>query len=214
MGKGRQIGGAAYALEVSSPVTVIVGDLPASTVFGVLGVSESGGGRQLCDDHETRGRIRAQCRGWTNPRRAAKPSDSSVEIVMLWKVALGVGAAFVLVVAGVVIGIRLALPPIDLNSSDPWVRVKVFSGDLNPQDRDVTVTVSVVSHRSDGLDQRDAFRTKIEIASAGGVRTFLWSQDYAGSWCEIVDLDRDGYGSCTGRFPRPRGGRSASLSRR
>lgn len=113
---------------------------------------------------------------------------ASVGLVLLVMLAIGV-------VSGALIAARVMRPHApDLSSLNNWVLIKSFHGELTPQEPAVSARVYVYQKFSDGRDPYTVLQNRIEVANDdGSPHIFLWpsSEQFAGGWCEIVDLDLD-----------------------
>lgn len=100
------------------------------------------------------------------------------------------------VMVGCGLGYTLWFPSqIDLNDAKEWTPVRTFDGTLNPADGIVHVEVYVVDSLVDGPISDPTYQNIIELTTSMGTARFRWasSKDFAAGWCEIADLDGDGW---------------------
>ena len=82
---------------------------------------------------------------------------------------------------------------IDLNDKSEYTHIRAFDGHLNPVDGLVHVDVYVLDHRPVGDFDRSITQNIIEVTSAAGTRRHRRPEPFTAGWCEIVDLDGDGW---------------------
>jgi len=111
-----------------------------------------------------------------------------VSLALLVTLAIGL-------VAGAYSAMRLLRPKApDLSSIDNWILVKSYNGKLDEKGPISSVKIYVYRKFSDMFDPHTVLQNRIEVnVDLGSRHVFSWqsSKEYAGGWCEIMDLDLD-----------------------
>jgi hypothetical protein len=82
---------------------------------------------------------------------------------------------------------------VDENDKSEYIHIRSFDGILNPVDGRVHAEVYALDRRPTSGTDDPQTQNLIELVTASGTFRYRWPDQFVGGWCEVVDLDGDGW---------------------